>query len=463
MITSDSVTVPAERPSILERISEFFVKMVTSWMPDAYLWAIILTAIVFIGSAIIDPHDVTQFFGYWYTGMYSILTFTLQGALIAVTGFTLAQAPPVRRALERLASWPKTQRQAAVIVVECSAIAMLISWGLGLVVAAVLAREMAKRVPKVNFAFLVAAGYSSIIVWASGLSSAIALATASPGNPLNIIQKVTGHVIPLSGTLLPAFNVVPTLVMLVALPLLFAAIAPGRGFITEEERQKLIIEDQQATSDSSRLPVPAVWIENAPIFTAILVVLIVGAVWTRIAAGTFALTFNMLITLFIFVGLLLHARPIRFVQAFLNSTRAAGPIILQYPLYGGMQGIMVQSGLAKLVSSWFVGFSSAHTLPFFAFLGSIVISMFVPSGGGHWVVQGPVQVPAAAALHASQGLTAMAVAWGEQVADMIQPFWVLPVLGIVGLGIRQVMGYCTLAFFLGLLVFGGAALVFGLL
>ena len=446
----------------LQSINNFFVRLVSHLLPDPYLWAIILTMVVIIAGAIIDSPKLGLFPIYWYDGFYGLLTFTLQGALIAITGFTLAHAAPVHRLLMRLAGLPKTQTQAVILVIEVTAVASLVSWGLGLVVAGVMSREVTKRVERINYPFIVAAAYSGFMVWASGFSSAIALATASPGNSLNIIQKVTGVVIPLSGTLLTSFNIVPVLLMMITLPLLFMAISPRRGFISETDRAKLISDDDALSAEPPRQYVPAEAIERSPIFTVLLVALGIAAMISLAVHNQFSFDFNMLITIFIILGLALHGRPIRYARSFMGSVKVAGPIILQYPLYGGLQGVMTKTGLATKISHFFVTFATSHTLPFFSFIASVFISMFVPSGGGHWIVQGPVMVPAAFHLHANQALVADCVAWGEQVANMIQPFWVLPILGIVGLGIRQVMGYTALAFFLGIIVFGGVALAFGL-
>jgi short-chain fatty acids transporter len=139
--------------------------------------------------------------------------------------------------------------------------------------------------------------------------------------------------------------------------------------------------------------------------------------------------------------------------------RHGGPLILQYPLYGGIMGIMTATGLADVISKAFVTFSNVHTLPFWNFIASMIISLFIPSGGGHWAVQGPFAVPAAAQLHSSQAATAMAVAMGEQVTNMVQPFWALPVLAIAGISLRRVMGFTVMSFLVGAIVYGLALLV----
>jgi short-chain fatty acids transporter len=182
-----------------------------------------------------------------------------------------------------------------------------------------------------------------------------------------------------------------------------------------------------------------------------------------IVSGTFNFDFNAVIALFLAIGLILHWTPIRYVRTFTGSAYAIGPIALQYPFYGGIQGLMTLSvagvTLAGVIADWFLSFSNGYTFAFWTFVSSNIISLFIPSGGGHWVVQGPVMVPAAEALGVDQGLTAMAVAWGEGTANMIQPFWALPILGIVGLGIRDIMGYGVLTLALSFTVYGVFTLI----
>ena len=176
------------------------------------------------------------------------------------------------------------------------------------------------------------------------------------------------------------------------------------------------------------------------------------------ATKGFSLDINSVIFIFLLLGLLLHWRPIAYVAAVNDAARVTGPLILQYPLYGGIMGIMTATGLAGVIAQAFVAFSTAATLPFWSYVASVIISLFVPSGGGHWAVQGPFVVPAAQHLHASQAATAMGVAMGEQVANMIQPFWALPIIAIAGIGIRRVMGFTAITFVIALVVFGAALL-----
>jgi short-chain fatty acids transporter len=304
----------------------------------------------------------------------------------------------------------------------------------------------------------VAAAYSGWIIWASGLSSSIALAQATPGSSLNVVQKVTGKVLPLNETVFAPFNLVPVLVLAVLIPILYCAIQPAEMDTVAADSARLIAEDQ-AKAKTNESPTLARRLEGAWVLNLIVVVAGVIALGTTWAKSGFNLDINSVIFLFFIAGLLLHWRPIAYVEAINNAARVTGPLILQYPLYGGIMGIMTATGLADVISKAFVAFSSVHTLPFWNFIASMIISLFIPSGGGHWAVQGPFAVPAAAQLQTSQAATAMAVAMGEQVTNMVQPFWALPVLAIAGISLRRVMGFTVMSFLVGAIVFGLALLV----
>ena len=456
---SQAASQEAEHEEVgIRRVNEFFVRLSMRYLPDPYLFVIILTMVTFVIALAFTDRPLTSLFGDWYKGVFDLFTYTLQALLVAVTGFAFAQAPGVNRFLDRIASIPRTQAQAGVAVMLTTAGASLISWGLGLVTAGIMARQIAKQMP-VNYGYLVAAAYGGFMVWASGVSSTIALASATPGNTMNVIETETGAVTPLTETILPWWNLLPVVILLIALALYYYKVAPSGGMLSEEDRQKLAEEDEVFEEDHEATP--ARRMENSPIFTLMLAALVVGYFAVAWSSGNFNFGLNELIAIFFLLGWLAHRRPIRYVRAFQNSIRAGGPIALQFPLYGGLMGIMTGSGLSEVLARGFVTFSSAATLPFWSFISSIIISIFVPSGGGHWVVQGPVMAPAASTLGADQAMTAMGVAYGEQVANMLQPFWALPVLAIVGLGIRQVMGYEVLAFFIGALIFGGTLLLAG--
>jgi short-chain fatty acids transporter len=431
--------------TFLSTITSFFLFLFERITPDPYIFAIALTILTALLAGVFAPKGTTEtILTGWYNGLFSILAFAFQMVLVLVTGYALSNSPPVRRLLDRLAGIATTPKRAVVVLV--------------LVVAGLLAREIAKRI-RTDFGWLVAAAYSGWIIWASGLSSSIALAQATPGSALNVVQKLTGQVLTLNETILAPFNVVPVLVLVILIPILYCAIQPTEEETLAADSARLIAEDQARAGRSDEAPTLARHLERAWILNLIVVIAGVAALAIIWLKSGFNLDINSVIFLFFIAGLLLHWRPIAYVEAINNAARVTGPLILQYPLYGGIMGIMTTTGLAEVISKAFVAFSNVHTLPFWNFIASIIISLFIPSGGGHWAVQGPFAVPAAAQLHTSQAATAMAVAMGEQVANMIQPFWALPVLAIAGISLRRVMGFTVMSFFLGAIVFGLALLV----
>jgi short-chain fatty acids transporter len=444
---------------MLRRITRVFVKYAERYIPDPYLYALILTFVTAVASYVFTPSDTGKIATAWYDGIWAILAFAMQMALILSTGVALADAGPVRHLLQRIAGIPSTQSGALVVLFLASGFASWLNWGFGLVAGALLAREIAKRVRDVDFGMLVAVAYMGNMVWASGLSSSIALASATPGSALNIIQKVTGQIAGFDRTIFTAYNLVPTILVFCLLPLLLIAIAPSKQEMKQVDAELLKRED--AAPDPA--PVSnnfASRVENAPILTLLLVGMGIFYEARVITGRGFTLDIDGMIFIALMLGLILHWRPIRYVRSFNRAARTVGPILLQFPLYGGIMGMMTGTGLAGVIASGFVSFSTQHTLPFWSFISSNIISLFVPSGGGHWAVQGPFMVPAAVSLKVDPALTAMATAMGEQTANMIQPFWALPVLAIAGLGIRDIMGYCVMAMILGLVLYGGALLIF---
>lgn len=430
------------------------------FVPDPYVFAVGLTLLTAVLALIFAPHrTANDLLGGWYKGIFDILEFAFQMILVLVTGYALANSAPVERALAALAGVPKSGKAAVALTFVVSAIACWLNWGFGLVVAALLARAISRRLP-IDFGWLVAAAYSGFLIWASGLSSSIALAQATHGSKLNIVEQLTGHVLPLNATVFTAFNLVPCLVLLIVLPIVFTALEPAQAVVanveaaderivptTAEKAQRI-----DATSVASRL-------NNAWPLNVIIALAGFAYLFLTWSASGIAPDINSVILMFLCAGLLLHWTPKAYVGAVNDAARITGPLILQYPLYGGIMGIMKATGLAGVIAVAFGAFATGHTLPFWSYASSIVISLFVPSGGGHWAVQGPFAVPAALHLHASLPATAMGVAMGEQVANMIQPFWALPILAIAGVPLQRVMAFTAISFVIAFIVFAASLLL----
>ncbi|MBI2955854.1 MAG: short-chain fatty acid transporter [Acidobacteria bacterium] len=436
---------------MLNRLANFFVRICERWMPDPFLFCVLLTALTFILALGLTPAGPVELVTHWYGGLWEILPFAMQMILILLTGYALASSAPVRRLLTCLASLPRSQASAIVVLVLVAALAALVHWGFALVASALLAKEMGRRVPNCDFGFLVAGAYSGFVIWHSGLSGSIPLVSATAGSEMNFIARYTGTaVVPLSETTFSPVNLALVASTLVTLPLLFYLMRPRAEQIRPLD-PKWLEEPEAGNHTDAAVAVRATPAERLERSRAVLytLVLLGGAfLVVHFARRGFALDLNVVILLFLVLGMALHARPASYLRAFNQAARVAGPLALQYPLYGGIMGLMERSGLARLISEWFVSFSTELTFPFFCFLAAALINFFIPSGGGHWVVQGPILVPAALELGVSPALTAMAVAFGDQTANMVQPFWALPILAIAHLSIRDIMGYCVMTFLL---------------
>jgi short-chain fatty acids transporter len=457
---------------MFQRLTNFFIRYMQRYMPDPYLFAVVLTLLVVGLIYLLVPQaSATGIINSWYQGVWgseNIFTFALQMTLILVTGTTLAQAPLIKKGLQRLAVIPKNQVQAAILCFLAGAIGSLLNWGLGLVIGTIIAKEIAKRLEKMDFGYVVAAAYMGYIVWASGFSSSIVLASSDPTSSLNIIYQMTKQVVGIEHTVFQLYNVVPVVLTIIIIPVMLKFMAPTN--IKTINRDVLFAEETAAANEvSMNTDQPKTFasiLENAWILNLIIVV---AGFYQFFGLLQGKVTINTMILLFTLLGMLLHWRPIRYVRAFVESAKSAGSLLLQYPLYGGIMALLayipaeginpLQTVLAKSI----VQASSVETLPFWNYVGSGIITMFVPSGGGHWGVQGPISVEAALALGQSSpvylGKIAMSVAFGEQVFNMIQPFWALPILALAKLSIRDIMGYCVMALLVSSVIFGSALLL----
>jgi short-chain fatty acids transporter len=439
----------------LQAVAPFFVGMFERVMPDPFVLAVGLTALVAVMAWLWAPQGAPAvILSSWYGGIFNILGFAFQMILILATGHALANAPPVARGLRRLVALARTPNQAVMLTFLVAAGASWLNWGFGLVIGAMLAREVARRV-RVDFAWLVAAAYSGWVVWASGPSSSIGLSQATHGSPLNIVEKLTGQLLPFSQTVFAAFNVVPTILVVIAVPIAFIAIRPAEADVVAftPEPEEEAPPPPVATSIASRL-------NASPLGSLFLLAAGLGVIGVAWWQGTFSLDVNAVIFIFLIAGIALHGTPVAYGSAMRNAARQTGGMMLQYPFYGGIMGILTATGLAGVISKAFVAVATATTLPFWSYVCSLFITFLVPSGGGHWAVQGPFVVPAAVALHAKLNLSTMAVAMGEDVANMLQPFWALPVVAMAGIGIQRVLGYTVVTFAVAAIINGIALLLF---
>lgn len=452
----------ARQANVLARLASFFTYLMKNFLPDAYLFAILLTFLAGILALAFTNATFTSLITTWGDGIYGIIAFAFQMILILVTGHALALTPAVNRVLVRIASFASTPIRGGMIVAFGCGFCSLLNWGFGLIVGGLLAIEVAKRQRNADFPYLVASAYSGYLIWHQGLSGSIPLVIATSKHAQNFVEKITGAPVPVTQSIFQPFNLVPALFLLFTIPILMSLIHPraeDTKSIPEEKLKSLTSEITNVERPAN--PTIAERIDHSYFINLIFAAMGVLYLYFHFSKKGFDLNLNVVIFIFFITGVLLHAKPINYINAVNTAIKGAGGIALQFPLYGGIQGIMVGTGLAKVIATWFVAVSTPVTFYMFQFWAGGLINMFIPSGGGQWAAQGPITMEAVRLMAVDPTRSAMMVAWGDEWTNMIQPFWALPLLGLAGLSARDIMGYTTMTVIWGGVVLSAAALLVG--
>lgn len=440
----------------MQGLTRFFTSIVQRYLPDPFVFAIILSIIVFVVSTAITPNSPVEILNMWGSGFWNLLGFTMQMVLVVVTGHALASSEIVKKILKSCASIPKTPTQGVMLVTFVGSIACIINWGFGLIIGAMLAKEVAKSVDKSDYPLLIACAYIAFLVWHGGFSGSIPLLAATPGNP---VEKICG-LVSINDTLFTKFNLIITGSLVVCLPFLTAKMLPQeneRKFINPELLKDETSSIQRTISKESTI---AEKVEESKILARLVGISgLAYILYTWFTKG-FKLDINSVNLLFLSLGIILHKTPMAYARAISLAAKSTAGIIVQFPFYAGIQAMLEHSGLGGVITDFFINIADKHTFPLFAFLSSAMINFAIPSGGGHWVVQGPFIMSAAKSLGADYGHAVMAIAYGEAWMNMAQPFWALPALAIAGLGARDIMGYCLITLFLSGIVFIGGLMLF---
>ncbi|RDU37024.1 short-chain fatty acid transporter [Neobacillus piezotolerans] len=423
----------------MRMLVSFFNRIMQRYLPDPFLFVVILTFVVFGLGLIFTDNGPYQMVQHWGTGFWSLLAFSMQMVLVLVTGHVLASSHIFKKGLGALASTAKSPGQAILIVSLVSMIASLINWGFGLVIGALFAKELARKVKNVDYRLLIASAYSGFVVWHGGISGSIPLTIATPGH---FSEKMIG-VIPTDQTIFAAFNLVIVAALLVVLPFVNRIMMPAKDETVTVD-PALLEEPAYAAAIEAGAMTPADRLENSRIISFLIGIFGLVFLFYYFITNGFKLNLDIVNFLFLFLGILFHGTPKKFLEAVINAVKGASGIIVQFPFYAGIMGMMTASGLAAVMSKGFVAISNEYTFHFFTFLSAGLVNFFVPSGGGQWAVQAPVMLEAAQAMNVSIPKTAMAVAWGDAWTNLIQPFWALPALAIAGLKAKDIMGYCVL-------------------
>jgi len=438
------------RPPALERIGERIAGNVQKWLPDPFLFAILLTFIALIMGMVFADQTAEKMVRHWYAGFWKLLAFAMQMTLILVTGYVLAHAPFVRPALNRIADLPKTGAQGVVLVTLLSLVFGWVNWGFGLIVGAVMAVEVGKRahakgIP-VHYPVLCTAGYAGLgVSWHWGLSGSAPLLSATKGH---VFEKLIG-VVPTANTIFSSYAIWLMILSLIFVPLIMYLIAPKSAARCRGIEHWL--PDAVKTGSASAAPAPSTGnladsINNSRIIGGLIALMGIIYILMYFRGGG-TLNLNIVNFTFLIVGLALYLRPYQYLLAFYDAVRAAAGVILQFPFYAGIMGMISLSGLAVIMAGWLINIANPTTFPMMAWLASGLVNLFVPSGGGEWAVLGETLIRAGQNLGVPIGKTIIAYGTGDAWTNLFQPFWAIALLGITGMRARDMFGYCITLMF----------------
>ena len=433
-------------------------RVVERVVPDPFVIAIFLTLVTAIAALLWgDFGDQSSFIGVldsWRdssNGMWKLLSFSMQMCLILVTGYALATTSLVRAMIHRLADIPTSTAAAAAIVGLVACICGLVNWGLGLIVGALLAREvgfsMQRRNKPCHYPLIAAAGYVGLLVWHGGLSGSAPLSMttklgAEKVVPTQFLDQLES--ISLSSSIGSPMNLLISGGLVLLIPTVLASLAPKNANdirpidtfgVDSGGRQEPIQQHEHLPDKLNHSPYIA-WLLAVPLLIALCRYMYVS--------GIDRLGLNEITMFMLGAGLLLHGSPVGYMQAVARGAKGCAGIIIQFPLYAGIMAIMVASGLMGSLTELMVGMGSKDTLPLLTMLSAGIVNLFVPSGGGQWAIQAPIALESGLQSGVSPGTMVMAVAYGDQLTNMLQPFWALPLLAITGVRARDIVGYTVI-------------------
>jgi short-chain fatty acids transporter len=409
------------------------------WFPDAFVFALGAILIVFVAGLLLGTPapDLARYFG---EGFWSLIPFTMQMAMIIIGGYVVAASPPVHRLIRRLAAIPRTPKGAVAFVAFFSMATSLISWGLSLVFSGMLVREIVLRVRGIDYRAIGAAAYLGLgSVWALGLSSSAALMMATPSALPAALREISG-VIPLSDTIYTWQSLLTAAILTAASVIVAWLSAPATSKVTAES-YGIHAGITQAPLEPRQTP--AEWLEYIPVLS-----LAIGGVGLAYLAQVLAergplaaLDLNTYNLLFLTAGLLLHWRPRSFVRAVNDAVPATSGVLIQFPFYGGIFGIITLSPISHELTQFFVRVSTQSTYPILVSLYSALLGVFVPSGGSKWIIEAPYVMQAAKDLQVNLGWVVQIYNAAEALPNLVNPFWMLPLLGILKVRARDLVGY----------------------
>jgi short-chain fatty acids transporter len=428
--------------SFLSRFATVLTAIAQRWIPSAFAIAVLLTFVIFavaIGAGASPARVLIE----WGNGFWTLLPFAMQMALVILTGYIVSAAPVVERLFARLAALPRSPRAAVVMMALVSMGLAWFHWGLSIVGCAMFVRYVARAQPRVDYRLLVAAAYFGMgATWHSGLSASAPLLVATPGH---FLEARIG-IIPVTRTIFHPFNLVLTAIVVIVLALLAWALHPRPEDTVSVDPSTLdalagFTPPARPATRSFATFIDHTWWLNGVIGAT-------GMAWLawHFTIGGAALTLDVLNFAFLMLGILLHRSPASLLAAAEQGATLLAGVVLQFPFYAGMYGVIQGTGLSTAAGQWIADAANPQLFPLLLYWYSGIVNYFVPSGGSKWAIEAPYLVDAAQRLGVGVDQVVVAYAWGDMATDLIQPFWALPLLAAARLDFRDIMGYAVLVF-----------------
>lgn len=490
---------------MLQAAGAFCAKVSREYIPNPFIFAVILSAVVYVLGIALTDSGPFQMVEYWYGGFWNLLSFAMQMVVILLFGHVLASSPPARRIIGWAASLPKNAGQAIVLITVLAVVFGFISWGLGLIIGAIAAREVCLQAKRrgihVHYPLAAAAGFSGLIIFNCGLSASAPLLVNTEGHFL--ADKI--GLVPITETIFTPYNLIVITAFLLIIPMVYRAMHPSAADTEEVSDEPVVEEAPQSLTGSAgtgraaaaiqcssvefdqsvqvsptgvMTVAPSVFeqndtehahrsfaerLEQAPPLTWLVAAAGLSYLGYHFSTKGFDLNLNIVNFTLLILGLIAYKTPMAYVDAIDEGIRSCGQIVLQFPFYAGIMGMMASSGLVSIFAEWLVAASNQYTFPLLTLISSAITNLFVPSAGGQWAVQGPLLIEAAHKIGADIGVTVMAFSYGDQLTNGIQPMWMLPLLGVTALKAREILGYTAVMMMVAFVIFGVGVTVLPLL
>ncbi len=441
-----------------------FIKLYARWfkkiLPSPFSIAVLLTVSVVILTTFISQKSIGLLMLDWQAGLWesSLLTFAFQMMLMLVLGHTLALSSFFDRVVAKLVVPISTSAQAAAVVTFTTILVAFINWGLALIFGALLARKVGEHFSRknmpLNYPLIGAAGYVGLMVWHGGLSGSALTKVAESGHLQALAQNdMLPLTISYNDTVFSTMNVVAWLLLLAFIPLVFYWLGKkNSGKFTPLDPASILPQSNIKAHGAER-------IDESRLFSKIVGTIFVSiALYVAVSYKGHSLGFitpNFINFAMMALCILLHKNFTAFLNAVDSAIKGASGILIQFPLYFGILALMQSGGLLASISNGFIAISNENTLPLFTFFSAGLVNVFVPSGGGQWAIQGPIVLQAATQLGVDLPKIVLALVYGDQLTNMLQPFWALPLLSITGLKATDIIPYTLVLFLIGLVIFAG--------